>query len=395
MADSLRETLTAAMSGADPGPAVADPAPIETGPVETTTSTPSLSARDAITGEPIATTESEAKAAKIATQPRGEDGKFAPKTPAEEGAQAAAPEPPTPVSEPAKAAGDKDPPSEEPVRVPASLPAPLKAKFKDLPDDVRAAFVKLDDDRTAAKAQWDQKAQQFNRLEEILAPRREAHRLNGLDDAQAIQVLFAAQDFLERDPIGGLNYLARSYGVDLRQLGQQLAQGQQPGGQPPPQLDAALQPIMQQVQTLQQKLEASEQAIQQAELQKGLSEVEAFRSKPENMYFDDVKDDIVVLLESGRAKDLADAYQKAVWASPEIRPLLIKAQTDADQQAKAKADAEAKAKADADARARADAARRAGGSVTGAPGAAVQAPGAGSKGNLREDLLAAMGAAQA
>ncbi len=36
---------------------------------------------------------------------------------------------------------------------------------------------------------------------------------------QAIQALFAAQDLLERDPVDGLTYLARQYGVDLSHLG--------------------------------------------------------------------------------------------------------------------------------------------------------------------------------
>lgn len=388
---SLRETLEAAASGVD-APAGGDPpAPVDTGPIDTGPSVASTSARDSITGEPLATTESEAKALRSGDRQRDDSGKFI-KSQADHdapaAATAAAPETPTTESEPAQAAKPADPPSEEPIRVPASLPAPLKAKFSTLPEDVRAAFVKLDEDRTAAKAQWDQKAAQFNRLEEILAPRREANQLRGLDDSQAIQVLYAAQDLLDRDPMAGLRYLAQSYGVDLRQFGQQPA-GDGQGGQPQPQpnlnLDAALQPILQKVTTL-------EQQLAQKDLQRGLNEVEAFRADPKHLYFDNVLDDITVLLESGRAKDLADAYEKATWANPEIRSLLLQQQAEADAAARVKADAEAKAKADADARAKATAAQRAGGSVTGAPGSAVQPP-AGSRGSLRQDLLAAFGGA--
>lgn len=348
---------------------------------------------------PVAALEPAQEAISQAEAPEATQGeKEAPTTPSEpaDGARARdengrfakAPEPGQETTIEPATAPDADPPS-EPIRVPASLPAPLKAKFKDLPPEWQAAIQKQDEDRTAAKAQWDTKAAQFNRLEEILAPRREKFHLQGLDDARAIQTLFAAQDLLDRNPLEGLSYLARSYGVDLRQFaGQQPAQAQQ--GAYPPELAAALQPLMSQVQTLQQSLAARDQAAADADLQRGLAEIEAFRSDPANLYFDDVRPNMLALMESGRAATLKDAYEAACWADPVVRPLLIEQR---DNQAKAeavKAQADAKAKADAEARTKANAAQRAGGSVTGAPGSTVAQTGQGSKGSIMADLRAAM-----
>lgn len=364
---SLRETLEAAVKGEEPeAPAVA-----------------AEPAQEAISqaAEPV-TAPAESGAPQAPSEPtdgaraRDESGRFA-----------KAPEPGQENTIEPATAPDADPPS-EPIRVPASLPAPLKAKFKDLPPEWQSAIQKQDEDRTAAKAQWDTKAERFNRLEEILAPRREKFQLQGLDDARAIQTLFAAQDMLDRNPLEGLSYLARSYGVDLRQIGAQPAQAQQ--GTYPPELAAALQPIMSQVQTLQQSLAERDQAAANAELHRGLAEIEAFRSDPANLYFDDVRANILALMETGRAATLKDAYEAACWADPVVRPLLIE-QREATAKAEAtKAQTDAKAKAEADARAKANAAQRAGGSVTGAPGSTVAQAAQGSKGSIMADLRAAM-----
>lgn len=363
---SLRETLEAAVKGEEvEAPAV--------------TSEP---AQDAISqaAEPQAAAD-ETGAPEAPSEPadgaraRDENGRFA-----------KAPEPGQENTIEPATAPDADPPS-EPIRVPASLPAPLKAKFKDLPEDVRTAFVKLDEDRTAAKAQWDTKAERFNRLEEILAPRREKFQLQGLDDARAIQTLFAAQDMLDRNPLEGLSYLARSYGVDLRQIGAQPTQ-QQPGY--PPEFAAVLQPLMSEVQTLKHSIAQRDQYEAQASLQQGLAEIEAFRADPANLYFDDVREDILVLMDSGRAGTLKEAYEAACWANPVTRPLLISQREGEAAANAAKAQAEAKAQADAQARAKSQASQRAGGSVTGAPGSTVAQAAQGSKGSIMADLRAAM-----
>lgn len=278
-----------------------------------------------------------------------------------------------PKPEPAAAAGAAEPPTPETIRVPASLPAALKARFSELPQEWRDVILKREDETNGAKAQWDAKAQQFNRLDEIIAPRRERFQLAGMDEVQAIQVLFAAQDLLERDPLQGLSYLARSYGVDLRQLSQGV---QAQAGTPLP--DATLQPLFEQVRTLSQRFDASQQAAEQQQLARTASDIEAFRSDPKHLYFDNVRPQMIGLLKAGQAQSLEQAYEMACWASPEVRPLLQ--QQEIARQA---------AQQEAAERERAAKAARAGGSVTGAPGSAVQPAPTGSKGSVRDDLQAA------
>lgn len=263
----------------------------------------------------------------------------------------------------------------ETIRAPASLPAALKAKFAELPQEWRDAFLKRDEDVNAAKTQWDTKAQRLNRFDEIFAPRREKLQLAGLDEFQAVQSLLAAQDLLERDPVAGLQYLARTYGADLSTLAAQ-AVGQQPAVAP---LLDPTHPLVAQLNTLQRRLDAREQGDEQQQLALATNDIAAFKADPKNLYFDNVREQMVALLKAGQASSLADAYETACWMSPEVRPLL-------QQEAAAKAQSAQQQAAEAQ---RAAKAQRAAGSVVGAPGAA-QAPAAGgSTGSVREDLEAA------
>lgn len=297
--------------------------------------------------------------------------------------------PAAPISEPAVVAEANPQPETpaEPIRVPPSLPAALKAKFAELSPEWREAFHKRDEDVNTAKAQWDTKAARLNRYDEILAPHKDAWAVQGLDDHQAISRLVAAEKVLRETPAQGILYLAQSYGVDLRQL------VGQPGAQAQPQAQAAtadprLNDLLTTVQTLQERLDQQSQSASQASLAQAQATITSFANDPANLYFENVKDDVALLLESGRASTLKDAYDMAIWASPEVRPLLISAQSAEHQAA-----AQAKAKDEA-AKAKAAQAKASSGSVTGAPTPGA-APPAAPKGSLREELEAAWATARA
>lgn len=373
-APSVRESLQAALAGSE-----ATPEPVAaTAPAEA-----------AVQAEPAAAPVAEVPAASPA---RDATGKFAPKTtdtPAPAGAaEAATPPADTPTTETAQLA-EKEPQTEA-IPIPPSLSAAVKAQWADLPADVRKDFAKLEGTVQNAKAEWGRKGERLNRYDEIMAPRSEKLTLQGIDEFTAIKTLLAAQDFLERDPLGGIQHLARSYGVNLQALAQQ-AIGQQPGSHEAaqlaphaPDLNAALQPLARQVQTLQQQLQAQSQATEAAQLAEARSAVDQFRNDPANLYFDNVRDDVAARLESGHAKTLAEAYEQATWANPEIRSLLLKAQTAPPPPA---VDPAKKAAEDAQ-RKKAEAATKAAGSVTGAPTPGATAP-KGAPGSIRDSLLAA------
>jgi hypothetical protein len=143
-------------------------------------------------------------------------------------------------------------------------------------------------------------------------------------------------------------------------------------------MDQGYQQLASQVQTLQNALAQRSQDEARQTAQQYVSEVDAFRSDPKNMYFENVKDDMVALLSQNRATTLQDAYDKAVRANPETYPHWFKAKQE-----------EEAAAARATATARANAARYAGGSINGSPQPGSSPASAGPASSIRDELARA------
>ncbi len=91
------------------------------------------------------------------------------------------------------------------------------------------------------------------------------------------------------------------------------------------------------------------EALQQRQ-QQVQQEVRAFATDPANVYFNELADDIAMLLKSKVCSSLKEAYDKAVWANPQTRAKEI-----------TRLEAEANAKRQREAEDRAAAARKANG----------------------------------
>lgn len=327
---------------------------------------------------------------------RDENGRFKAKnTDAEptEGAGEPAAAAPAP-EEPAKPAEPE--PQTEAIRIPPSLPAAVKAQWGDLKPEVQQAFAKLEESVQTAKAEWGRKGERLNKFEDLIGPHLDRWRIAGLDEFSGVQSLLAAQQLLDRNPVDGIVQIARSYGLTPAHLAQALglpqtsaphpgAEGQMaPTAQPD--IQAALRPIveplMQQVQTLQQRLESEHATVAQRT-------VEEFASRPENKYFDNVREDVAFLLEHGKAATLQQAYELACRLNPEVSAAILAEQSREQQRAAQEADAQRRAQEQAKARAKAQTATAAAGSVTGSPTPGLAPAQGRSTGNLREDLLAA------
>lgn len=104
--------------------------------------------------------------------------------------------------------------------------------------------------------------------------------------------------------------LAKDYGVSL-------TPPQDP--ETAPYIDPQVKALQDEISGLKSRLERQDQ--QQLTVAKATTEKEvaAFAADPAHPYFDEVANDIAVLLESRVAKSLKDAYEKAVWANPVTR----------------------------------------------------------------------------
>ena len=286
--------------------------------------------------------------------------------------------PPTDLStEPRTPSAPAAPPARATSAPPPSWSAAAKAKFAGLDPELQAEVLKRERDIEHGKAQWQQGAERLNRLDAILAPRSERFRLAGLDDVQAIQMLFAAQDFLDRDPVNALVYLGRQSGVDWGELVRHV-QGDTAREQP--QVPPGLAPLVAQVQSLAQAWAQRERHEAVSARAEQLHQVEAFASEGRNIYFDNVRERMGQLIRAGQASSLQEAYEQACWSDPQVRPLMIQSE-----------DRERAAAAQAAARAKARDARHASGSVTGSPTPGVTS-GGGPAPTLREELSRAFDA---
>jgi len=276
-----------------------------------------------------------------------------------------------------------DPVPENPVETRAEQPAPtrkapqswredLKANFSTLPDSVQEEILRRETDYSKGIQRYAESA----KFAETIKPAIDKwspylSQLQITPDKAFEHLIQAEYNLRHGSPTQkqqAFMKLANDYGMShLFQSGEQQ------------QVDPNVQHALDRVQYLEEQLRnqqyAQQQEIQrkqqaeQAELQK---QIEEFSSSPNRPHFEAVRDDMSRLLQAGYAESLEDAYDKAVWARPDIRSTLLK-----DQEAKRISEQAEVAKS-----AKAKAA-----SIRGTPaGAAVPVTGA----SIRDDILAAM-----
>lgn len=300
------------------------------------------------------------------------------------------------VAEPSEAKDVKDQP--KPLQPPVHWTAQAKAEFVNAPRALQEQALKREEEIEAARKEWGGKAEDYNRLDKVIAPHRDRLAREGRDPASAINQLFAFENAMMNNPVAGASEILRVFapGNELRvidqiarangyQLVQANNQGQAPaqgeGGQPQP-LDLDNHPTVRRlnetIQNLTKDVTARQQAAEQSSRQATLNEIEAFKSDPAHLYYENVKVKMAALLSIGdQAGDkrpikerLQEAYDEAVYADPTTRAIMF---------------AEKQRQADAEAARKAAAARHAAGSVTGSPGNGAAAPRPRSHSNSIED----------
>lgn len=220
-----------------------------------------------------------------------------------------------------------EPAAEPPLSAPDRWSAEWKAQFTTLPREAQKLL--LDRESEYAKG-FDQKSQeaanlkrQYEPLEQILAPRRQAWAMQGMDEGRAISQLLALSDYAANKPEEFIHWFASQRGINLAQPAAEGAAPAQPSA-------PDIAPIVNKVQYLEQTI----QQQQQAEMQR---QIMAFKSSPGHEHFEDVRTEMARMMQSGIATDMQDAYEKASWASPAVRAKILAAE---------KAQAESARKAD-------------------------------------------------
>lgn len=189
-------------------------------------------------------------------------------------------------------------------RVPPGWSAEAKAQFSSLPNEVQAAIAK----REQEVDRGFRVLQDYKGLEEFTPIVRRA----GMTHADVMRRAIDWENALIRDPVNTVLHVAKVAGVNLHALvnGQtgEALQRQQAGRE----LQRQAGPV---------NVEATvEHVLRKRDTE---TQVDAFLSDPANAHAEDVLDDMVALINAGRASTLQDAYDAACWMRPDIRQQLI------------------------------------------------------------------------
>lgn len=273
---------------------------------------------------------------------RGPDGKFVAKTDVTQEAQKAAEQAPVVAQETPKPPAD---PTH--AKAPTSWKGTAQAKWDAVDPEVKAEVHRRESDFHNGLKQYKQDADTFKLLDAEIRPYEAMIRASGSTPQALIRDFFnTAYQFKTGSPeakVETLLSVAKAWNVDLGLL--PAVQERVDAGQPivPPEY-----------RQLQQQFTALQETIAQREAREKQEREEAAQREQEEVttqtrqwavdkeHYESVKLVMAGLLESGQAKDLDDAYNKATWAVPEVRTKLIAQQQEAERKLAAEKAAAAK-----------------------------------------------------
>lgn len=179
-------------------------------------------------------------------------------------------------------------------------------------------------------------------MRDAVTPYMALIQAQGIDAPRAVQTLLNAHYKLSVSPPSQkqqyLQYIAKQYGIDTTGLGGE-AQGQQAA-------DPRYQQLQDKIHNLERVIQSGSEQQINVERTRISQEVNTFASDPAHPYFDEVADEIILMLKAGLP--LQDAYDRAVWANPGTRAketTRIQTESKAESEKKAREQAEASKKA--------------------------------------------------
>lgn len=197
---------------------------------------------------------------------------------------------------------------------PKSWKKEAQAEWQKLPESLRAEVFRREEDFHKGIAHYKQFSDIGTTLHKVIEPYSQMIVQAGHNAPALIGDLLSMQKVMttgsKQERAAMAMQILQNTGVSLEEL-QQVPQQ--------PAVDPNIAALIQKVQSLEGQLTSQSQQREQAELQDVNAEVEKFRTDGKHEHFSAVALDMSALLAQGRASDLQDAYDKAVWANPETR----------------------------------------------------------------------------
>ncbi len=185
----------------------------------------------------------------------------------------------------------------------------VAAKWAAIDPEVRQEILRREENIFQGIEAYKSRAEFGDRFQRTLQPYMQTLQQYNLDPLQQVGNLLQAHHILSLGTPEQKQMMfariAADYGINT-------------GGETP-YVDPQVAALQRDLQNLQSRLSSREQS-EAANIRAGLQrEIETFAADPAHVYFNEVANDIAGLLKSGVARDLKDAYERAVWANPVTR----------------------------------------------------------------------------
>jgi hypothetical protein len=148
-------------------------------------------------------------------------------------------------------------------------------------------------------------------VDQLMNPHRNFFAMNGLDDVGAIRYMLGWFGAIQQDPAQAIHSLAQTYGIDFNPKQEEN-------------IDPNVKALRDEVAFLKNTIAQTNQAQQNQVSSNLLEQVNSFRDEKDSTgnlkhpHFEAVRKDMSVLVGSGRAKNMEEAYELAVRLNPEI-----------------------------------------------------------------------------
>lgn len=242
---------------------------------------------------------------------RGPDGRFQPREASADGDKP--PADPKPAAEPKAETAEAPAEKAETGEAPAWMSDAAKAKWAEVPVEVRA-------DTARRLRELEGGIRQYQERSAELEPYIRRAEKDGTTLAQALQNYTGMEELLVRDPLQGLGQICQALGTDLRTVAAHVL------GQPQPQRDQVIDGLQQHIRRLEEQIGGVTSTMQQQREAAAIDQVSKFAAA--HPHFDAVSGDIERLLRTGYydPRDPA-ALDQAYEAACKLRGIATEPQT--------------------------------------------------------------------
>lgn len=209
---------------------------------------------------------------------------------------------------------------DEYLDAPKSYKKEYAEQFKTLSPEWRKYLTEREKEVERGFSDFGNRLNSYKWLDNVLSPRQERLAKAGFSRPQEwIESLAKIDDAFAQDPQGTIRILADAYGVGL-ETNNNTEQNN---------------PLLQKISRLEQNFTSLNNLIasqRQAEANQTISDFVDAKDEngnPKHPHFDDVKMVMGQLLNSRLAKNIEDAYDKAVWLVPQVQEKMISARQNA------------------------------------------------------------------